>query len=418
MVLSLLSQMPPTSTPPTIEESLAKLADNIDKLELVVKRLAASTTNLVSITSQTTTQLITETSSITTNINTPSTTMDKLFTSSASSFTKIEIEVTTPPVNTDTPTVIMPPSTNRQLVTTPPPNNHGPEIHPQKHDKPMAKSFTISHSSISKIENGVESETRVLLPPLIEDILAIFRCTRTFCTSHLYHPQKFVFVESEDDPPWRPHDKINVSRKDKAHFHAEGIDTSPVTTRIRPFPYESNKFNMPLPLKFVKKHLRNKILKDPILKSANGGYLWKLKMKKFDDHTFCFVDGWCNVVKDVGLLFGEFLLFKYVGSSVFLMHVYGVNGCEKILVPRINNFKVVDDEVSVFDNVEDEVEDDDNDVEYDVEEDEDEEDEEDDDVDLELGDDGEDGDDEDDVDVDGHDGDPYFIITSSKKEQK
>nr|GEU79691.1 hypothetical protein [Tanacetum cinerariifolium] len=122
--------MPPTSTPPTIEESLAKLADNIDKLELVVKHLATSTANLVSITSQTTTQVITETSSITTNINTPSNTMDKLFTGSASSISKIEIEVTTPPVNTDTPTVIMPPSTNRQLVNTPPPNNHGPEIHP------------------------------------------------------------------------------------------------------------------------------------------------------------------------------------------------------------------------------------------------------------------------------------------------
>ncbi|GJR22529.1 hypothetical protein Tco_0971056 [Tanacetum coccineum] len=43
--------MPQTSTPPTIEESCAKLADTIDKLELVKKRLAASTANLVSITS-------------------------------------------------------------------------------------------------------------------------------------------------------------------------------------------------------------------------------------------------------------------------------------------------------------------------------------------------------------------------------
>ncbi|GJV80870.1 DNA-binding pseudobarrel domain-containing protein [Tanacetum coccineum] len=60
--------------------------------------------------------------------------------------------------------------------------------------------------------------------------------------------------------------------------------------------------HLPLPAKFVKKHLRNKILKNPILKSANGGYLWKLKMKKFDDHTFCFVDGWCKVVKDVDLV--------------------------------------------------------------------------------------------------------------------
>ncbi|GKE12128.1 DNA-binding pseudobarrel domain-containing protein, partial [Tanacetum coccineum] len=230
--------------------------------------------------------------------------------------------------------------------------------------------------------------------------------------------------------------------------------------------------HLPLPLKFVKKHLRNKILKKPILKSANGGYLWKLKMKKIDDHTFCFVDGWCKVVKDVGLLFGEFLLFKYVGSSVFLMHVYSVNGCEKILVPRINNYKVVD-EVSVFeddeevvfddddddDEVEDEVEDDDveydveeddedvaeedeeedddevelgddddevedevedDDVEYDVEEDDEdvaEEDEEEDDDEVELGDDDDedDGEDEDDVDVDGDDGDPFFVITSSKR---
>ncbi|GJU21300.1 kinase-like domain-containing protein [Tanacetum coccineum] len=54
MVLSLVSQVPPTSTPPTIKESLAKLADNIDKLELIVKRLTASTASLVSITSQTT----------------------------------------------------------------------------------------------------------------------------------------------------------------------------------------------------------------------------------------------------------------------------------------------------------------------------------------------------------------------------
>ncbi|GKD09013.1 DNA-binding pseudobarrel domain-containing protein, partial [Tanacetum coccineum] len=156
--------------------------------------------------------------------------------------------------------------------------------------------------------------------------------------------------------------------------------------------------HLPLPAKFVKKHLRNKILKKPILKSANGGYLWKLKMKKFDDHTFCFVDGWCKVVKDVGLLFGEFLL--------------------------INNFKVVDDEVSVFeeddDDVEDEVEEDDDDVEYDVEEDDEdvaEEDEEEDDDDVELGDDDDDddGEDEDDVDVDGDDGDPFFVITSSKR---
>ncbi|GJS39346.1 hypothetical protein Tco_0564389 [Tanacetum coccineum] len=128
--------MPPTSTPPTIEESLAKLADNIDKLALVVKRLAASTTNLASITSQTTfttnesntrlettlqklicqpsitkkesndstsntntdiiettTEVITETSSLATNINKPNNTMDNLITNSASFIAKIKTEV-------------------------------------------------------------------------------------------------------------------------------------------------------------------------------------------------------------------------------------------------------------------------------------------------------------------------------------
>nr|GEV85877.1 DNA-binding pseudobarrel domain-containing protein [Tanacetum cinerariifolium] len=131
-----------------------------DKLELVVKRLAASTANLVSITSQTTTQLITETSSITTNIKTPNNTMDKLFTSSASSFTKIEIEITTAPINTDTPTVIMPPSTNRQLVTTPPPNNHGPKIHPQntKNPWPSRSPSLIRLSARSKMASNHKLE--------------------------------------------------------------------------------------------------------------------------------------------------------------------------------------------------------------------------------------------------------------------
>nr|GEY19984.1 hypothetical protein [Tanacetum cinerariifolium] len=84
------------------------------------------------------------------------------------------------------PTVIMPPPTNKQLVTMPPPNNHGPEIHPPKHDKPMAKSFTISTSSINKIKNVVSPQTQVLLPP-----------------GHACHPPNFVFLEPEFEPPWK-----------------------------------------------------------------------------------------------------------------------------------------------------------------------------------------------------------------------
>nr|GEZ23653.1 hypothetical protein [Tanacetum cinerariifolium] len=70
----------------------------------------------------------------------------------------------------------------------------------------MSTLLTAFVSSITNIQNDAESQTRVPLPPLIEDILAIFSCTKTFHTGHRYHPPKFVFLESEDDPPWKPHD--------------------------------------------------------------------------------------------------------------------------------------------------------------------------------------------------------------------
>ncbi|GKD29715.1 hypothetical protein Tco_1240493, partial [Tanacetum coccineum] len=106
------------STPPTIEEYLAKLADNIDKLELVVKRLAASTTNLVSITSQTSftknesndhtintktvvtetiIEVVTKTSSIINSMSKPDKTMAQVFTVHSSSITKMKNDVATQP---------------------------------------------------------------------------------------------------------------------------------------------------------------------------------------------------------------------------------------------------------------------------------------------------------------------------------
>ncbi|GJY36875.1 hypothetical protein Tco_0422253 [Tanacetum coccineum] len=92
MVLSLLSQMPPTSKPSkpsTLEESLVKLVDIMDKfnthlatqnmkLELASKCLAASNVNLVSVTTKATTVIstITKTESsdhITNNTHHPTT---------------------------------------------------------------------------------------------------------------------------------------------------------------------------------------------------------------------------------------------------------------------------------------------------------------------------------------------------------
>ncbi|GKF77113.1 hypothetical protein Tco_0229583, partial [Tanacetum coccineum] len=103
MVLSLLAQMPPTSkssTPPTIQQSMAKLYDSLDKLQLIVKRLVAkrlaeSTDNLVPITSQTT---ITETT------------------------TDHVITIQTPRSPSNTPTIDMPPPDTQPSITRPPNN--------------------------------------------------------------------------------------------------------------------------------------------------------------------------------------------------------------------------------------------------------------------------------------------------------
>ncbi|GJU25957.1 hypothetical protein Tco_1164578 [Tanacetum coccineum] len=241
--------MPPTSTPstpPTIKESMAKLADSLDKLELIVKhlvakRLAESTANLVSITSQTTfttnesntrlettlqklifqptitkkesndstsntntniiettTEVLTETSSLSTNINKPNNTMDNLITDSASSIAKIKIEVVT------------------HIPLSP---LFGLHANPT-HKKPkLPLDIAILHQTTLN-----ETYGRVAL---IASMLAIFRCVKTFPPDHQCSPPKFVILQSEDEPPWEPHNLkyITMSLEDKARFEAMGIDT-------------------------------------------------------------------------------------------------------------------------------------------------------------------------------------------------
>ncbi|KAM0009227.1 putative transcription factor B3-Domain family [Helianthus debilis subsp. tardiflorus] len=88
-----------------------------------------------------------------------------------------------------------------------------------------------------------------------------------------------------------------------------------------------------LPPEYVTMHLVNKITNNPIIRSANGGYSWRLKIKQIGD-DYCFVNGWNNVVKDIQLGFGDFLLFKLVDQSTFRMSIYSPDGCEKILQPK------------------------------------------------------------------------------------
>ncbi|XP_022006824.1 B3 domain-containing protein REM9-like [Helianthus annuus] len=91
--------------------------------------------------------------------------------------------------------------------------------------------------------------------------------------------------------------------------------------------------HLSLPPEYVTMHLVNKIRNNPIIRSANGGYSWRLKIKQIGD-DYCFVDGWNNVVKDIQLGFGDFLLFKLVDQSTFRMSIYSPDGCEKILQPK------------------------------------------------------------------------------------
>ncbi|GKA60336.1 hypothetical protein Tco_0759743 [Tanacetum coccineum] len=147
MVLSLPYSTPPKRNVPSIEESIASISKLSTIIDANIEK-QRQTFDLMSTITQT--HQRNPIMSSTTNFAKPETTTDHVATNTPT--------VTTSLVNTDTPTVIMPPSTNRQLVTTPPPN-HGPEIHPLKHDKPMAKSFTVSHSSITNIEKVTAKNT-------------------------------------------------------------------------------------------------------------------------------------------------------------------------------------------------------------------------------------------------------------------
>ncbi|KAJ0634400.1 putative transcription factor B3-Domain family [Helianthus annuus] len=182
--------------------------------------------------------------------------------------------------------------------------------------------------------------------------------------------------------------------------------------------------HLPLPPDFVRNYLKNKTLKDLIIRSAKGGYSWRLKIKKIGE-SFCLSSGWESVVQDIQLGFGDFLVFRVLDKSLFKLMVYSPNGCEKDFPAKSHVDSVVvdhDDHIEdvvvedVGDDDDDDVDDDDDD---DEEEDEfEEEDDEDDEGEgyEELEDDGDDveddgdGDGDGNGDIDGHDGDPFFMI--------
>ncbi|GJU31679.1 DNA-binding pseudobarrel domain-containing protein [Tanacetum coccineum] len=97
--------------------------------------------------------------------------------------------------------------------------------------------------------------------------------------------------------------------------------------------------NLPLPPDFVTMHFKNNIPNDPIIQSLNGEHAWGVKIKKVGE-VYCFDHGWNNVVKDVALGYGDFIVFWLVDACTFKMLAYSPNGCEKDLPPKV---KVEDD---------------------------------------------------------------------------
>ncbi|XP_024988528.1 B3 domain-containing protein REM20-like [Cynara cardunculus var. scolymus] len=185
--------------------------------------------------------------------------------------------------------------------------------------------------------------------------------------------------------------------------------------------------HLPLPHAFVSKH---KIPKNPTLQIATGGYSWRLTIERIGK-AYCFGHGWKNVVEDAQLGFGDFLVFKLVHQSTFIVSVFAPNGCERFLPS--SKIKVEDDvdvDVDVVDDDDDsndgivyegggDEDDDEEEEEEDNDDDdsEEEEEEEDDDDDSGSGGDGDGGDDDDDDGdggIDGDDGDPFFMTIISK----
>ncbi|MFS7920766.1 putative transcription factor B3-Domain family [Helianthus anomalus] len=101
--------------------------------------------------------------------------------------------------------------------------------------------------------------------------------------------------------------------------------------------------HLPLPPDVVSRHLENKIREGPVIVSANGGYWWRLKIKQING-SYCFANGWRNVVQDIKLGHGDFLYFKPLDQCTLRMSIHNPNGCERVLPPKVENVIEVDDQ--------------------------------------------------------------------------
>lgn len=159
---------------------MATLADNISKLEAVMATFLATSVS---------------------NTNTTKTDMTKTTTQTV---TQIHVVTNFTNINNAKAPQFLPPFTptaTRHVIATINP----PTMLDSLPNKIVSPSF---HNANGNPEHG-------------------FRCLEICYHGHQWHPPKFVFLQTEPEPPWEPGDPRykTMSLEDKAHFQAWGIDT-------------------------------------------------------------------------------------------------------------------------------------------------------------------------------------------------
>ncbi|KAL0343607.1 UNVERIFIED_CONTAM: hypothetical protein Sangu_1248100 [Sesamum angustifolium] len=83
-----------------------------------------------------------------------------------------------------------------------------------------------------------------------------------------------------------------------------------------------------LPLVFSQRY--GSALHGSVRLRTSSGKIWFVKLEQKDeDERYCFTRGWSKFAEMIGLEMGEFLVFRFVGGSMFDVSVYGVHGCER-----------------------------------------------------------------------------------------
>ena len=192
---------------PSLQESIAILADNISKLEAVMAKFIATS---VSNTNTTKTDIAETTTQVVTQIPV------------VKNFTNIN-----PDVTTQTPSLLPPPTADPTHETPQITHNIAIFNFPQLFT-PTTAPHVIATIKPSTMLDSISNKT---LAPLFQSLATIdiqansnpehgFHCIGICYHGHKCYPPKFVFLQTEPKPPWKPHDTwyTTMSLEDKTRF--------------------------------------------------------------------------------------------------------------------------------------------------------------------------------------------------------